>query len=179
MTQPADLSPTGPSPRPGELRRATPEDAAELYALSLRAIRGSAAEHYDAAQLDAWVGARSIEQHQLLIEHTHTLLAVVDDAPAGFASLALEPWSKLERGEVDQLFVDPAFGGRGVARTLLAAVDAAAAEHGLDRLVTHASWRAAPVFERYGYAREEVETVHLDGQVLTRVRMRRRLPSSG
>ncbi|SHN46939.1 GNAT family N-acetyltransferase [Cryptosporangium aurantiacum] len=161
------------------VRRASAADAADLCALSLRAIRQSAATHYDAAQLEAWAGARSIPQHRTLIDHTLTLVAEHDGAVAGFASVALEPWTKLERGEVDQLFVDPAHGGRGVARALLTAVDEAAAGHGLDALVTHASWRAAPVFERHGYTREEVETVHLDGQVLTRVRMRRRRPSVG
>ncbi|WP_170323515.1 GNAT family N-acetyltransferase [Cryptosporangium phraense] len=94
---------------------------------------------------------------------------------AGFVSVALEPWGALERGEVDQLFVDPAFGGRGVGAGLLAAVDEVASEAGIDTLVTHASWRAAPVFVRCGYVREAVESVAIDGETLTRVRMRRSL----
>ena len=149
------------------VRQALPDDAADLYSLSLRAIRLSASPHYTAEQLEAWAGARSVEQHRALIEHTRTLVGVCDGRSAGFTSVALEPWGTLERGEVDQLFVDPAFGGRGVARALLTEAESLGAR------VTHASWRAAPVFERYGYVREEVETVHLDGQTLTRVRMRR------
>ncbi|MFG1926911.1 GNAT family N-acetyltransferase [Cryptosporangium sp. NPDC048952] len=141
-------------------------DAETIYALSLRAIRGSAAEHYTPDQLEAWVSARSVDQHRALIEHTRTLIAMVDGEPAGFVAVALEPWNTLERGEVDQLFVDPAYGGRGVARALLDAVADVAT-------VTHASWRAAPVFERNGYLPEETETVHLNDQTLTRVRMRR------
>ncbi|EXG81932.1 GNAT family N-acetyltransferase [Cryptosporangium arvum] len=155
-----------PSTAPVTVRPAHPDDADTIHRLSLRAIRGSAAGHYTPAELEAWIRTRSAARHRTLIEHTRTLVAECDGAPAGFVSVATEPWDRLERGEVDQLFVDPAFGGRGVARALLAAVDDVAT-------VTHASWRAAPVFERFGYVREETETVPLDGQTLTRVRMRR------
>lgn len=153
-------------PAPVTVRPAHPDDAETIHELSVRAIRGSAAGHYTPAELDAWVATRSPARHRALIEHTRTLVAMCDGTPAGFVSVADEPWGTLERGEVDQLFVDPAFGGRGVARALLTAVDDVAT-------VTHASWRAAPVFERHGYVREDVESVRLDGQILTRVRMRR------
>jgi putative acetyltransferase len=51
-------------------------------------------------------------------------------------------------------------------------VATAAREAGLTDLVTHASWRAAPVFERLGYRRVEVETLDLDGVPISRVLMR-------
>jgi putative acetyltransferase len=61
-----------------------------------------------------------------------------------------------------------------VARLLLGAIEQAAAGTGVTELLTHASWRAAPVFERLGFRRVEVETVHVADQVLTRVLMRKR-----
>ena len=42
-------------------------------------------------------------------------------------------------------------------------------------LITHASWRAVPVFQRLGFRQVEVETVHVGDQVLTRALMRKRL----
>ena len=107
-----------------------------------------------------------------MIADTAAFVAVVEDRLVGFATVALAPVGALVRGEVDQLFVDPSYGGRGVARALLTAVATAAEQAGLAELVTHASWRAAPVFERLGYRREEVETVDLDGIPISRVRMR-------
>jgi len=44
---------------------------------------------------------------------------------------------------------------------------------GLTELVTHASWRAVPVFEALGYRRAGIETVDVDGVTLTRALMRR------
>lgn len=143
-----------------------------MHALSLSAIHRSAAEHYEDRQLSAWAARRTVEAHRGMIADTTALVAVVGGQVVGFATVALEPVGALVAGEVDQLFVDPSFGGRGVARALLTAVAAAAREAGLAELVTHASWRAAPVFERLGYLREQEETVHLDGVPITRVRMR-------
>jgi putative acetyltransferase len=111
-----------------------------------------------------------------MIRETTVLVAVdTADAVAGFASVALTPTGKLERGEVDRLFVGPEQGGRGVARLLLRAIQAAATEAGATELTTHASWRAAPVFERLGFRQVAIETVHVGDQMLTRALMRKRL----
>ena len=155
------------------MRPARGDDAGALYRLGLAAIEHSAAGHYDERQRTAWAGRRTPEGHAWMIRETTTLVAEVGGVPAGFASVALRAVGGLQAGEVDQLFVDPRHGGRGVARSLLDAVAAAAAAAGLTELVTHASWRAVPVFEALGYHRVEVETVELDGVTLTRALMRR------
>jgi putative acetyltransferase len=116
-----------------------------------------------------------VAAHLRFIEGTRVLVAAVDGVVAGFASVALAPVDGLVAGEVDQLFVDPASGGRGVARALLSAVESTARSSGLASLVTHASWRAVPVFERAGFRQVEVESVTLDGEVLTRALMRQSL----
>ncbi|WP_369252631.1 GNAT family N-acetyltransferase [Geodermatophilus amargosae] len=153
------------------VRRARPEDAPALCDLSLRAIRGSAAAHYSTGQLEAWAARRTVEGHEWMLRNTHVLLAEADGELAGFCSVALRPVGALRAGEVDQAFVAPAQGGRGVARALLTQVAADARAAGLTRLLTHASWRAVPVFERLGYRRVRIETVDLDGVALTRVLM--------
>ncbi|MGY1689528.1 GNAT family N-acetyltransferase [Geodermatophilus sp. SYSU D01105] len=153
------------------VRAARPGDAAALAAVSRAAIEESAAGHYTPAQLAAWSARRSEAAHTRFIEVTTVLVAEVDGAVAGFASVALAAADGLVPGEVDQLFVAPSAGGRGVARALLDEVEDLTRAAGLASLVTHASWRAAPVFERLGYRRVEVESVSVDGEELTRVRM--------
>ena len=160
---------------PVTVRPARVEDAAVLHRISVAAIHGSAAGHYDQQQRDAWAGRRSEEGHRRLVEETRTLVAMVGDSVAGFVSVALQPTGQLRAGEVDQLFVDPGHGGRGIARRLLAAVDEVARAAGLPQPEAHASWRAAAVFERSGDARGEVETVDVQGVTLTRVAMHRDL----
>ncbi|MGC5013803.1 GNAT family N-acetyltransferase [Streptosporangium sp. DT93] len=163
-----------PTPAP-TVRRAVPRDANDLYELSLRAIEVSAAAHYTSGQRAAWSRRRSLDGHLWMITETAAFVALDEGRVAGFATVALRPVDRLCRGEVDQLFVGPEHGGRGVARLLLETVEEAARADGVTELVTHASWRAAPVFERLGYLRDEVETVHLDDQTLGRVRMRKPL----
>jgi putative acetyltransferase len=114
-----------------------------------------------------------------MIEETHAVVAVDGAVVAGFASVALEARGGLQRGEVDQLFVHPDSGGRGAARLLLTAVEDAARAAGIPELVTHASWRAAPVFHRLGYRQVQTETVRVDDQELTRALMRKLLPPAG
>ena len=144
-------------------------DAPVLAEVSRAAI--GSADVYTPAQRAVWASRRSVAAHLRFIEVASVLVALVDGAVAGFASVALSPVDGLVAGEVDQLFVHPSFGGRGVARALLAEVESAARAAGLASLVTHASWRAVPVFERSGWRQEEVESVTLDGEVLTRARM--------
>jgi putative acetyltransferase len=157
------------------VRDAVLDDAPALHAIALEAIRVSAATHYTDGQRQAWAARRTVEGHRRFVERSRTLVALVAGEPAGFVSVALTPVASLAAGEVDQLFVHPDHGGRGIASALLARVDRLAADAGLDELVTHASHRAAPVFERGGWRRVEVESVEVDGQVLTRTRMTRRL----
>lgn len=152
-----------------------PGDAEAAYELAVAAIRSSTVEQYTAAEREAWAGRLSAVQHAEVIATQHALVASSDFVLAGFASVALEPVGGLVAGEVDRLFVAPAYGGRGVAGRLLTAVEAAATGAGLDALVTHASWRSAPVFARHGYVEEEVEHVAIGDQVLTRARMRKAL----
>ena len=157
------------------VRAAVVDDAAELHALSSAAILRSAAEHYTEEQLQAWAGRRSVEGHARMIERTAAFVAVDEGRIAGFATVALDGAHGLVPGEVDQLFVDPDLGGRGVARLLLETVESAARGAALPELVAHASWRAVPVFQRLGFTPLEVETVSAGDQELTRALMRKPL----
>jgi len=157
------------------VRRAAAGDAEEMFRLSVEAIRASAAGYYTVPQLEAWAGRRTVETHRQMIEETFALVAVTDEGIVGFATIALEPAGSLVAGEVDQLFVSPRHGGRGVARQLLSALEDPARQKGLHELVTHASWRAAGTFASAGYREVRSESVSIDGQTLTRALMRKTL----
>jgi putative acetyltransferase len=156
------------------VREGVPQDAGALYELSLRAIHTSAAEHYSTAELAAWASRRSPEGHRRMLEQTYLLVAEADGAIAGFANL--EAGTEAGAGVVDQLFVSPHSGGRGVARTLLDALEEHAVSQGMSHLDSHVSKRAIGVFERCGYRRVETERVTIDGEVLERYLVRKQLP---
>jgi putative acetyltransferase len=163
------------------VRRAVLGDARAMCVLSVAAITELGIPHYTDGQLAAWAARRTTASHESMVRHTAVFVAVAggsrtDRGPLrGFASVALSPLAGLVAGEVDQLFVAPAAAGRGIARLLLAAVEEAALAARLGELVTHASWRAVPVFESCGFHRVADEAVDVDGQVLTRSLMRKRL----
>lgn len=81
-------------------------------------------------------------------------------------------------GLVDQLFVAPNSGGRGVARALLDSLADEAVSRGTSHLDSHASKRAVAVFERCGYHRVATERVDVEGEVLERYHVRRDLPAT-
>lgn len=157
------------------VRPAAPGDAAQLHEVSQEAILRSAAGHYEPGPLQAWAGRRSVAGHERMVERTTVYVAEDAGRIAGFVAVALEPGHGLVAGEVDQLFVRPEAGGRGIARLLLTEAERAARAAGLTELGTHASWRAVPVFERHGFTRLETETVRVGDHELTRARMRKPL----
>ncbi len=159
----------GPPSDDVALRRAHPGDAAGIYALSLRALHQSAASFYTHAQLHAWASLRTLACHEQMVRETFLLVAEDDGQLLGFANL--EP----ERGLVDQLFVDPSAGGRGVATRLLAALEQHAISVGLLRLDSHASKRAIGVFERCGFLILAVERVPIGDEVLERFHVQKTL----
>jgi putative acetyltransferase len=152
---------------PLRIRHATPDDAVDLFELSLEAIHTSASTHYSAEQLSAWASRRTLEGHQAMIDRTIVLVADIDGVAAGFANLVRQA------GGLDQLFVAPWAGGRGAARLLVGAVEAEAIEAGLTEIEARASWRAVEVFGRLGWERVKTEHVQVADQVLGRVHVRK------
>jgi putative acetyltransferase len=128
-----------------EVRRAVVSDADALLRVNERAIRISAASVYGPEQIEAWAQPLDVGSSRLLIERTTTFVAVATGHVVGFASLVASS------GVLDQLYVDPDAGGRGVARSLCGAVEGEAVALGLHRLTTTASLRAAPALARIGY----------------------------
>jgi len=131
------------------MRRASATDAEAVRTVNERAIRVSAQGFYTPDQIEAWAGPLRSEAATWMIDHTPVFVAVAGQRVIGFANLVEAT------GDVDQLYVDPDHGGRGVARALYEAVERHARSIGLRRLTTTASMRAASAFERFGFTRVE------------------------
>ncbi|MGO9877581.1 MAG: GNAT family N-acetyltransferase [Acidimicrobiia bacterium] len=130
------------------VRSAAPDDAAALADVACRAITITGASAYDADQIVVWSSSFSPAALRQVVDSTSVF--VVDDSGeiAGFSNLRIR---ESERAELDLLYVDPGFAGRGVARQAVAAVEAEATRRGITRLWADASLLAAPVFEHLGF----------------------------
>ena len=97
-----------------------------------------------------------------------TLIAMIDGAIAGFASLK-------GADEIDMLFVDPEFARQGVGRTLVDALTRLAQARGAKRLTTEASDVAKPLFERQGFAAQKRNLVRVGDEWLANTTMTKTL----
>ena len=124
-------------------------DAYTLAEVARRAITITGASAYDAAQVEQWSGSFSPESLQRAVESTSVFVVEGGGGIAGFANLAVDAAG---HAELDLLYVDPAFSGRGVARQAVAAVEHEARRLGVTELWADASLLAAPVLEHLGFA---------------------------
>jgi len=154
------------------LRPYVPADArrcAEIFRLSIEEL---AAEDYDADQREAWASrADDDKAFGARLAGALTLLAVVDGAIAGFASL---------KGgeEIDMLFVDPEFARQGVGRALIDALTRLAGARGAKRLTIEASDVARPLFERQGFTAQKRNLVRKGDQWLANTTMTKPLDAA-
>jgi putative acetyltransferase len=154
------------------LRPYVPADArrcAEIFRLSNEEL---AAEDYDSEQREAWASrAEDEDAFGARLEVALTLLAVVDGAIAGFASL---------RGAdvIDMLYVDPEFGRRGAGGALIEALVKLAQARGAKRLTTEASEVARPLFERQGFSSQKRNLVRIGDQWLANTTMTKTLDAA-
>ena len=124
------------------LRPYLPADAercAEIFRASIGEI---ASEDYSADQCDAWAAsADDVDVFGKKLAGSLTLIATLDGAPAGFASL---------KGidVLDMLYVDPAYARRGVGNALIDALARIAEARAAERLTSEVSDTAKPLFER-------------------------------
>lgn len=98
------------------------------------------------------------------IKDTHFLLAFMDGDLAGFGSLT-------DSCNIDMLYTSQAHQGRGVARRLIAELEAEARRRNYDWLVTDASKTARPAFEKLGFITVKEQQVELRGALFTNYKM--------
>jgi putative acetyltransferase len=151
------------------LRPYLPADARRCAEIFRSSIEELAAEDYDDEQREAWASrADDEEAFGARLAEALTLLAVIDGAITGFASLK-------GAEEIDMLFVDPRFARQGVGRTLVNALTRLAQARGAKRLTTEASDVAKPLFERQGFTAQKRNLVRMGEQWLANTTMSKTL----
>jgi len=136
------------------IRRAVPLDAPAIWAIHTRAIRETAVSHYPPEAAAAWSARMTPESYLEPIETRVVLVAEDDDGRiAGYAQL------NPHEGIVQACYVDPDYGGRGVGRALMAAIEDEARAHGRTALLLDASLNAIAFYASLGW-REEARARH-------------------
>ena len=158
-------------PKPG-LRPYLPADLPMLAAIFVAAIEELTGDDYSEAQQEAWAAAVEDEEAfgQKLAGQL-TLIATIQSAPVGFASL---------RGadHIDMLYVHPSAAGQGVASMLVEALEKLAGARGAKHLTVDASDNAEPFFKKRGYVAMQRNTVTLNGEWLANTTMQKTLAAS-
>lgn len=129
------------------IRAYRPDDAVAIAALTLAAIRTTAAAAYSPAQTAAWAARYSVQRLLDGAAKGDVILVVADAADRAIAYTVLEAG-----GHIDMLYCHPDHTGQGHGARLLAAAEEAARAQGFTRLFAEASELARPVFARAGYS---------------------------
>jgi putative acetyltransferase len=151
------------------LRPYLPADApllAEIFRASIEELTG---DDYDPGQQAAWAAAADDESaFAARLAGALTLVATMQGAPVGFASLA-----GAER--IEMLYVHPAAARQGVAAVLVDALEKLAAGRGAERVAADASDTAVGFFEHRGYVPLQRNTVHRSGEWLANTTVEKKL----
>jgi putative acetyltransferase len=164
--------------RPGAaaLRPYLAEDAPVLAAIFAASIEGLTGDDYSEAQQEAWLAAADDEaEFGRRLASELTLVATLEGAPVGFASLK-------GKDHIDLLYVHPGAVGQGVASMLCEALEKLAGSRGATSLTVDASDNAAEFFLKRGYEAKQRNTVSLNGEWLANTTMQKPLgdvPGSG
>jgi len=135
------------------LRPMLPDDVALLAEIFRASVEELAAEDYSDAQIEAWMqGADDEAAFGKRLSDQLTLLATVDGAPVGFASLK-------GADMIDMLYVHPAVAGQGAATLLVDALEKLAGARGAKTLTVEASDTAHDFFRKRGYTAKSRNTV--------------------
>ncbi|WP_426162492.1 GNAT family N-acetyltransferase [Pseudoduganella sp. R-34] len=141
-------------------------DIPALWELRTRALRSQCAGHYDPLTLSTWAAAPAPSTYPALLAQGGGIKAYINGELAGYAIL------DLESNEVDAVFGEPRFGGQGVGKCLLKALEQMAGEPAALHL--YASLNAVPFYEAAGYrAMKNTQYQHPSGILLDCVFMTR------
>lgn len=135
------------APVPAGIRRATTDDAEELFAVHQRSVRALCAADYPAEQIAAWFTGRSPVMYARPIAAGQMWVAERGGRLLGFVGA--------EPGEVTLLFVAPEAAGQGVGRRLFEFALAVASHDFDEALTVVATKNSAAFYARFGFVAVE------------------------
>jgi putative acetyltransferase len=155
------------------LRPLLPADVPVLAAILAAAVEQLTGDDYSEAQQEAWAAVADDEEaFGKKLAGELTLIATLENAPVGFASLK-------GKDHIDMLYVHPGAAGQGVASALCDALEKLAAGRGAKSLTVDASDNAEPFFKKRGYVAKQRNSVTVNGEWLANTTMQKTLESGG
>ncbi len=140
------------------IRPYCPDDCPKLIHLFKDTIHRVNAKDYTPEQIAVWADAPiDLNKWNERFEHSHTLVAVIDNEIAGFANME-------ESGYLDCLYVHADHQRKGIASTLCDALEASCQA---SAFITEASITASSFFLKRGYDILKKQTVVRSGIELT------------
>ncbi|ALO67066.1 acetyltransferase [Arthrobacter alpinus] len=145
-------------------------DAADTLSIFHAAVTETASADYSPEQIQAWARPddRDLSTWHAAMQKRNSYVATVNEEPAGFSDVDLQ-------GYIDMMFVGPRFLRLGVARHLLAHVEAHARAGLLTELSANVSITARPFFERFGFVVQAEQHPVMGGVQLTNYAMKKNL----
>ena len=154
------------------LRPFLPADTPVLAAIFAAAVEELTGDDYNEAQQEAWAAVADDEDaFGKKLASALTLIATVQSAPVGFASLR-------GKDHIDMLYVHPAVARRGVATSLVDALEKLASARGAAELTVDASDTAKAFFDRRGYTAQQRNAIAVGNEWLGNVSMLKKLPTA-
>ena len=155
-------------PKPA-LRPYLAADTPMLAAIFVAAIQELTGGDYSEAQQEAWAAAADDEeQFGKKLAGELTLIATMQNAPVGFASLK-------GPDHVEMLYVHPSVAGQGVGAMLCDALEKLAGSRGAKSLTVDVSDNAQEFFLKRGYVGKQRNTVTINGEWLANTTMQKTL----
>jgi putative acetyltransferase len=151
------------------MRPFLPADAPLLADIFRASVEELTTDDYSQSQIEAWIS--SADDAAALAKRLGaqlTLIATLDGAPVGFASLK-------GNEHIDMLYVHPAAAGRGAASMLIDALEKLAAARNAAKLTVEASDTAHDFFRKRGYTPMQRNSVSRGGEWLANTTMEKPL----
>ncbi len=150
------------------LRPFLPVDAPMLAAIFRASVEDLTGDDYDDDQRKAWASMAEDEgEFGRKLAGLLTLVATIDGAPAGFASLK-------GNEKIEMAYVYPTVAGQGIGTLLCDAIEKLSRGRGATRLTVDASDTARPFFERRGFKPQKRNIVPLNGEWLANTTLEKR-----
>jgi len=147
-------------------------DAPMLAAIFSASIEELTEDDYSDAQREAWASVADDEdEFAKRLASQLTLIAMLNGAPVGFASLK-------GADQLDMLFVHPTAARQGVASALCDALEKLALARGACAITVEASDTAQPLFAKRGYVAAQRNSVTIGDEWLANTTMTKQLATA-